>query len=345
MPWDGPHVHSNVTGFRAHLDFASLKPRILFLTDDRETYALGNYYLSYQRAFARQGSLTLCHPLEPMPSLRGFDLVVLGHAAIEHYARLRGARFLPSAVVARLWFRHASLRALRRSRVPVVLFTKNDYKHFELKNAFMAFVRPRLAITHTRSAMDRLLAPPGVRLQWLPFGVDVEQFGLPEGEPPRAFDLGFRANANSEWNDGERERFYRALRRLDGPRRVSLTLSKNGEGFLVGKPYADWMRSCALLGNTVSAAGTVGPRFLEAMACGTVPIAPQHAYEGLLVPDQHYIAVPPGPDGTFPGLEEAVARFFDDRSYRAQLREHGGRLVREHTVDRHVLHVCRELGV
>src|SRR5262249_52501921 len=149
----------------------------------------------------------------------------------------------------------------------------------------------------------------------------------------------------SEWNGGERERFFYALTRLEGTRPVSLMMSKDGEGFLVGKPYVDWMRSCALLGNTVSAAGTVGPRFLEAMACGTGPVSPRHDYEGLLVADRHYVPLDAGGDGTFPALETAVARFFDDAAYRDQLREHCCALAREHAVDQHVVHVCRELGV
>lgn len=319
--------------------------KVLFLTDDRESYSLGNYYLAYQRAFARHADATLVHPLDRLPRLDRFDLVVLGHAAIEHFARLRGARFLPTMVRDRLWFRHAGLRALRRTRTPTVLFTKNDYKHFALKNAFIAYVRPRLVVTHTRSALDHLVKPRGGSLRWMPFGVDTEQFMAPAADAARPFVLGFRANANSEWNSGERERFYRALQRVEALHPSSLTLSKNGEGFLVGKPYVDWMASCQLLGNTVSAAGTVGPRFLEAMACGTVPLAPRGTYEGLLVPDLHYIAVDPGADGSFPGLEAAVARFVDDPGYRQQLRDGGRALVREHSVDQHVLHVCRELGV
>jgi hypothetical protein len=323
------------------------RPRVLFVTDDRAGYAQGNFYLAYQRAFLRAYPTTLAHPLEPLPDPAGFDLVVLGHAAIEHYARLRGARLLPSRVRDRLWFRHAALRALRRGRTPVAVFTKNDYKHFARKNAFLAYLRPRLVVTHTRSALGHLVAPPGTRLEWKPFGVDLAQFGPPPGEAPdaaRPFALGFRANANSEWNGGERARFYEALRRLEGTRPVSLTLSRNGEGFLVGEPYVAWMRSCALLGNSVSAAGTVGPRFLEAMACGTVPLAPRHAYEGFLAPEVHYVAVEPGSDGTFPGLEAAVERFFADRAYREALRGAGRALAEAHAVDRHVLQVVELTG-
>jgi len=321
-----------------------MTPSVLFLTDDRASYSLGNYYLAYQRAFERHARVTLSHPLEPLPDPDRFDLVVLGHASVEHYARIRGARFLPSRLRLQLWFRHAGLRALRRTRTPTVLFTKNDYKHFDRKNAFIAFVRPRLVVTHTRSALRELVSQRG-RLIWLPFGVDTRQFSPPAADAVRPFVVGFRANANSEWNGGERERFYRALGRLEASHPISLTLSRNGEGFLVGQPYVDWIRSCILLGNTVSAAGTVGPRFLEAMACGTIPLAPRNAYEGLLVPDEHYLAVDPGPDGAFPGLAPAVARFLDDAGYRERLFDGARRLVAEHSVDQHVLHVCQQLGV
>jgi glycosyltransferase involved in cell wall biosynthesis len=313
--------------------------KILFVTDDRESYALGNYYLAYQRAFLRHGDVALAHPLEPLPNPDRFDLIVLGHSAIENYARMRGKRFVPGPLRHRLWFRHAGLRALRRSKTPAVVFTKNDYKHFEIKNAFIDFVRPRLVITHTRSALAHLINPHG-RIAWLPFGVDTEQFAPPATNGSRRFELGFRANANSEWNAGERERFFRALGRLDNVRRVSLTLSQNGEGFLVGKPYVEWMQSCAVLGNTVSAAGTVGPRFLEAMACGTIPLAPRHTYEGFLVADEHYIPVDGGSDGTFPGLEAALARYFEDRGYRERLLDGARRLVATENVDQHVLKVC-----
>lgn len=318
--------------------------KVLFITDDRESYAAGNYYLAYQRAFLRHANVTLGHPLSELPSPNRFDLVVLGHAALENFARIRGSRFIPEVVRERLWFRHLFLSRLRYSRTPTLLFTKNDYKQFELKNAFIAFVRPELVVTHTRSALGHVANPHG-RVIWVPFGVDVEMFSPPESEPSRPFVVGFRANANSEWNDGVRVRFFEALRRLEARWPISLTLAQNGEGFLVGKPYADWMRSCSLLANTVSAAGTVGPRFLEAMACGTVPFAPRHPYEDLLVPDTHYIAIDDGVDGTFPGLEGAISRFLDDRVYRDRLHHHGRELVRAHRVDEHVLHVCRELGV
>lgn len=325
-----------------HLDSSRLPPKVLFITDDRRSYMLGNYYLAYQRAFERQADVTLAHPLDgAAPDPARFDLVVLGHAAIEHYNRMRGARYVPASVRLRLWFRHRMLRALRRTRTRVVLFTKNDYKHFDIKNAFIEFVQPDLVITHTKSALAHLRAPAGGRITWMPFGVDTEQFGPPEPGAARPYDLGFRANANTQWNEGERERFYRALARLDGQRPVSLTLSKNGENFLVGKPYADWMRSCALLGNTVSAAGTVGPRFLEAMACGTVPVAPRHDYEGVLEADRHYISVDAGADGTFAGLEGAIERFFADGGYRDRLLAEGAALVRAHGVDQHVLNVLR----
>jgi hypothetical protein len=300
--------------------------------------------LAYQRAFERHASVTLVHPLGVIPDPARFDLVVLGHASIEHFARLRGARYVPAPLRFRLWFRHAALRAFRRSRTPVVLFTKNDYKQFEVKNAFISFVRPQLVVTHTRSALSQLVPPEGGRVTWMPFGVDVEQFFEPAPGAARPYHVGFRANANSEWNGGERERFYRALSRLQDKFVLSLTLSRNGENFLVGKPYADWMRSCRLLGNTVSAAGTVGPRFLEAMACGTVPLAPRHSYEGFLEADEHYVPVDAGSDGTFASLGAAVGRFFDDAAYRERLLERGRDMVRAHTVDRHVLNVLRELG-
>src|SRR5690606_15546943 len=141
----------------------------------------------------------------------GFDVVVLGHATIEHYARMRGSRFIPSRVRTRLLARHRNLWRLRLARAPKVLFTKNDYKHFDIKNAFIRLVRPNLVVTQHKSALTALDAPPGVRLVWLPFGVDTHEFAPPGRNTVRTYAVGFRANANSEWNGGLRERFFRAL--------------------------------------------------------------------------------------------------------------------------------------
>ena len=320
--------------------------RVLYVTDDRDTYSRGNYYVSYQRAFTRLATVRLVHPLdEALPNPADFDLVVLGHAAIENYVRLRGARFIPARVRNQLWFRHAGLRALRGSRTPTVLFTKNDYKHFDLKNAFVGFVQPRLVITHTKSALQRLQPPAAGRIQWLPFGVDTKLFTPPDRAVERPYALGFRANANTEWNGGERERLFQALTRLEHVRPVSLTMSRKGEGFLVGDAYVSWMRSCSLLGNTVSAAGTVGPRFLEAMACDTMVLAPRNEYEGLLEHGKHYIGVDAGPGGAFPALEQEVAKYFDDAPYREGLHEAARLLVTAHDVENHVKQVFRDVGV
>lgn len=322
-----------------------MKPRVLFLSDDREHYPRGAYHHAYRLAFERQTRATVHHPLDPLPGLRGFDAVVVAHSAIGDFARLRGKRFLPAAIRNRLWLRHAGLRALRNSPAPVVVFTMNDYQQFDVKNAFIAYVRPRLVITHTREALATLVTPEGGTTAWLPFGVDSHRFSPPTDRVTRPFEVGFRANDSSSFTHGKRGQFFRALTRLENRRPVSLMLTKEGQGFLTGQPYVDWIRSCALLGNTVSAAGTVGPRFLEAMACSSVPIAPRDHYEGLLVPDLHYVPVDAGPDNSYPELEAAIARFFEQPSYRQKLAAGGEQLVREHSVDQHVLKVCRDLGV
>ncbi len=314
------------------------------MTDDREQYARGNYYVTYQRAFARTASITLAHPLEPLPNPNNFDLVVLGHAAVENFARIRGARFIPMEVRNHLWFRHRSLLTLRYARTPLVLYSKNDYERFSLKNSFIAFVRPDVVVTHTRSALVRLQQLSGL-LKWQPFGIDTRMFSPPTAEFVRPFVLGFRANTNFEYNGGERDRFFDALTRLKHMHPVSLTMSRRGEGFLVGDQYVEWLRSCLLLGNTVSAAGTVGPRYLEAMACGTVPLAPRNEYEGLLLPNIHYVPVNEGADGKFSNLESELDRFLHDRVYREGIQHECARLVQSNDVDSQVTQVFNAVGV
>ncbi|MBA2540902.1 MAG: glycosyltransferase family 1 protein [Deltaproteobacteria bacterium] len=321
------------------------KLKVLYLTDDRESYSRGNYYVAYQRAFVRQTTVTLAHPLEPLPDPAGFDLVVFGHASIEHYGRIRGAQYIPPRLLPHLWWRRSSLRALRRTRTPKIVFTKNDYKKQEIKDGFLQYVRPQIAVIQHRNAIPLYKTPPGGRLQWVPFGVDTEMFSPPADPIPvsaRSFVLGFRASTNGKWNGDVRERFYNALHRLEGRMPVALSLDTRGRNFLVGQPYVDWIRSCALLGNSVSALGAVGPKFLEAMACDTPPIAPTHAYEDLLRPHEHYVPVDPGEHGTFPGLEAAVERYVSDPAYQQQLRHHGLELVRAHSVYEHVRGLLRD---
>jgi hypothetical protein len=253
---------------------------------------------------------------------------------------------VPKRLLPLTYARHRSLRSLRklaRAGKPVVLFTKNDYKGIATKNAFIAFLQPTRVITHTRSALATLRGP---RMQWMPFGIDTEMFSPPPAGAPRDFTLGFRASINRHWlNDDSRDRFHEALKRLEASYRVSLTFTSGGQNFLIGQPYVEWIRSCTLLGNTVSAAGTVGPKFLEAMACGTVPLAPPNAYEDFLVRDRHYLAVDPGSDGTYPELENTVERFLTDRALRDGLLDGGRELVRHHAVDAQVARLCREVGV
>src|SRR4029079_18232457 len=107
----------------------------------------------------------------------------------------RAKRFLPTRVRNRLWFRHAGLRALRRAKTPVVLFTMNDYKQFDIKNAFISYVRPKLVLTHTQSALTMLRHAPGGRLAWIPFGVDDRRFTPPGATDGRAFDCRILSDA------------------------------------------------------------------------------------------------------------------------------------------------------
>jgi hypothetical protein len=312
-------------------EWKSLK--VLFLTDDRQNYRLGNYYLAYQRAFTSQTDITLAHPLEPLPDPARFDLVVFGHASIENFARIRGSRFIPRAVLARQWPRYSFLRAIRRCKTPSIVFTKNDYKDQDIKDGFIQWVRPRIAVIQHRSIIPQYRSPEGGTLQWVPFGVDTEMF-TPAMQPPekRPLTVGFRASSNEQWTESDlRSRFYQSLGKLDARYKTSLSLGSGGSNFLLGQDYVDWVKSCALLGNTHSALGAVGPKFLEALACDTVPLAPVHEYEDLLRPHEHYVPVT-AVANEFPDLEANIERYLTDRAYQQQLRHHGRELVREHTV-------------
>jgi len=298
----------------------STNRKILYVTDDRSAYPAGSYYLAFQNAFAAYSEQTVIHPLTEVGAeidFNLFDLIVIGHGTIDCCNDVLQDL---SSLLGRIRFRKLVLKKLRDCRIPKIFFSKNDYKNFNKKLALIDFIRPDLVITHTKEAVGDLSAS-GVKTIWMPFGVDNRLFR--ETRKEKFFDIGFRSSRNTTWNQGLRERFYAELEKLTALYRTSLHISNVAENFLLGEEYADWLSSCNLLANTVSARGTVGPQFWESMACGCVPLAPENSYEDLLKADVHYVAV----KEDLSNLREKIEQFLSDQTYRDNLKENCRKMV------------------
>jgi len=303
--------------------------RILYLTDDRSDYRGGTYYVDWMEAIGEGHDIICWGPGLPAPSRqerRGTDLLIAGHSVIDVLVE-GGYPFRPAS-----WWRGAPAlpfwgRAVRRFPGPKVYLSKNDYKYIPGKRVFAENEGIDLIVTHSQSALQPF-RQGGVAAEWLPFGVRRGRFrdlGL-----DRDIDIGFRGNLHTQETGDLRARFVDAVRASCADLRLDLVPSEQMEGFLAGEAYVQWLSRCRLVLTTVSAAQTVGTRFWEILACGAVPLAPEDAYEGLLEPDVHYLAVRPD----FADLRGRVDRFLGDEALRTRLRSQGQAIAREAGLDR-----------
>lgn len=313
--------------------------RVLYLTDDRSQYRQGYYYVDWIEAFQQAHDVWLWGPEHAeAPSqgdLRNFDLIVIGHGGFDVFMQY-GFRF-------RQWpWKYASAAPfygfdLRGVDCPKVLLSRNDYKNFHLKAVFVRRFRIDLLVTHTKrslGAFGRWRVPA----TWVPFGVNPEIFT--DRGIERDIDLGFRGNLNSEWNGGLRQGLLDAVQRDCAGRRLDIVTSNSAEAFLFGEKYVAWTNRCHLCPNTVSAWDTVGPKWWEQLACGTVPVAPVDPYEGLLEPDVHYLAVDPD----LRNVGERVDEYFNDSALRARLREGAAAMTAQADMRERLAWLWRELS-
>ncbi len=287
--------------------------RVLYLSDNPTEFRNAYYYDDWISLFVHHHDVTLWGPGYSEPSredIDGAELLIVGHGAFNVFVEsgytfeLRKKRNFFSSHNDGYYG-----SAIRNLSCPKIFFSKNDYKYVLGKSMICKNEGIKLLITNSRSTIPEF-AEHGVLAEWIPFGVDLgvfKDYGL-----DKTIDIGFRGNLNSVYNGGIRERLIAQVGVECADLNLDLVTSDDGENFLIMEDYARWINRCSLIVNTVSACETVGPKWWEEMACGSVPLAPENDYEGLFEPDVHYLSVKPD----FSNLRSQIDRFFSDKDFK-----------------------------
>jgi len=311
--------------------------KVLYITKNVYSYMQGNYYADWLEVFQNNTEVTVTENLNTEIDLDQFQLVVFGHSFIDiimskmkifnkrYFNQIEFLRLLELKYILE---KTPLLNNIKNSDIKKIFFSKNDYKLFKEKVLLANFLDIDLFISHTKSSLDIFLENNiNSTMKWLPFSISKDKYYQSK---EKKIDIGMRANSNSAYNNGEREFFYNKVKNISKDKySTDLHLSKNGECFLHGQEYIDWLSECHLLVNSVSAYGTVGPKFLEAIACGTVSIALENKYEGLLVADQHYLSI----KKDFSNIVQQLDKFFNDMNFRQELLLHSKLLLDEQCIE------------
>ena len=255
----------------------------LFTYRDMSDYGQGYYYEDWRHAaasyFSTQQMTKRIFPLNSQ-----IQTVLYGHSIADMIVRKHVSNTSLTVKLEKMLYQgNFKIRPSLRQ----VVFSKNDYKNFDEK--IYAYKRQKidLVVTHTLKAQS-IFEASGLRCTWLPFGFNPENFFV-TNKKKRIFKVGFRGNLNSQYLEGQRDYFLKRLSELD--LKIDVVTSNQGENFLYGIDYVNWMNECLMIFNTESAYNTVGPKWYEQMACGVVPLAPKAHYEGLFLPWENYIPV------------------------------------------------------
>ena len=311
--------------------------KVLYITKDVYTYKQGNYYAGWLEVFQNNNEVTITEDINAEIDLTQFQLVVFGHSFIDliiskmkifnkrYFNQIEFLRLLELKYILE---NSSLLNNIKNSDIKKIFFSKNDYKLFKEKVLLGNFLNIDLFISHTKSSLDIFLENSiNSKIKWLPFSISKDKYYQSK---EKKIDIGMRANSNSAYNNGERELFYNKVKNISKDKySTDLHLSKNGECFLHGQEYIDWLSECHLLVNSVSAYGTVGPKFLEAIACGTVSIALENEYEGLLVADQHYLSI----KKDFSNLNSQIDKFFNNIEFKNELLKKSKELLDQQCIE------------
>lgn len=256
---------------------------VLYLTDNRETYNSGYYYQDWLEAFQNKFNVTVFGPgyetkIEELTD--SYDLVVYGHSFFDIYPD----RIFK--VIKKNKFHGLSLDKYKST--PSLLFSKNEYKLMEERIEFAKKLKDCLLVVYCKQTLEKY-KKKYANILWVPFGINVKRFK--NLNIKRDIDIGFRANAHKSYLGDLKTGLASNVTSNMSFLKLDIELSQNGEAFLFGDQYVDWLNRCKFNANTKSALDIVNPKFAEILACGGIPLCPHDSYEGLLERDVHYIDI------------------------------------------------------
>ena len=180
-------------------------------------------------------------------------------------------------------------------------------------------------------------ACPGIRCEWLPFGVDPGVFRN-YGEEKR-FDVGIFGHRGGVYPVRERAR-----RVLASQRRLAVldaTVEGRASPRVVGADYARAVASCRIAVATCGVPRYVHMKYYEIPACGTALVAnrPAHGFERLFTPGVHLELFRDDASDLLPLLHELLG----DRAALERLTARGRRHVLSHHTNAHRVRQLEEL--
>jgi hypothetical protein len=250
---------------------------ILYLGDDRSSYESGNYYTDWHESLSKIGNVTSFGPgfsteLQNLKEIK-FDLIVFSHQFFDSYSFKK--------------INYFGLNIYKYLSVPTIIFTKNEYKKMKRRLIFNWFFFRSNLIVYTKESFDKY-SFISKKIYWAPFSAG-KQFK--DFQKNRSIDVGYRGNSHNTYIGNRRTKFVNKVEAILTDFKKDIKISENGEDFLFGENYVNWLNNSKFIINTTSAMDIVNPKFAEAMACGTITIAPEDSYEGLLEINKHYITV------------------------------------------------------
>jgi len=318
-----------------------VKKKILLITKDPNLYRQGNYYKEWIDVLSSHNDIELVrYDFSSKIENLSFDKIIFCHSYFDIvYERIRLIRrfpfrylptkFLETLSIKLLFTFDKNFKLFKKSEIEKVFFSKNDYKNFNLKILISKALRFNKIITHTKNAIPYFKNEIDSNVIWIPFTISKLNF---KKTKRKVIDVGFRGNFNDKYNNGIRRNFFNELIKIKEEFNFDLIPNNNGENFIHGTEYVDWLSSCKLIANTESAFGTVGPKFFESIACNTMNICPTGEYENILEPDKHYVSV----KTDFSNLKYKIELFLNNKKYRSYIQNNSKILLQNNYIENYI---------
>ncbi|MDA9856457.1 hypothetical protein N9C80_08590 [Paracoccaceae bacterium] len=245
----------------------------------------GNYYLDWYTSFIESGFKPI--GITGVLQMGRNKECVLVHEAVD-FGKISSWRSAARNLLSWCWYSIIFFLLIRKETRMIIL-SKNDYKDLDRKALFAKSFSNHLLITHTKASVKKF-EHLGLNVKWLPFGWSQHAIkGI--NKDRKHIDVGFRGNANAKWLHSDREKTFQLFNEFNDVISTDIKISQNGEHFLYGHDYYEWLSKCKFQLNSESAEGTISPRIFEQMALRVCPLAISGDYEGLLKRYVNYIPI------------------------------------------------------